>query len=115
MTHEEMSFEEKVKTLKTYIQRVNDGEDMESVQADFKENFSDVPPKEIAKAEQRMMAEGSKIEDIQKLCDIHSVLFQDMTDEERMQRLKEEMEAHQVKPVEEKIDNVEEEVSQKTI
>ena len=50
MTHEEMSFEEKVKTLKTYIQRVNDGEDMESVQADFKENFSDVPPKEIAKA-----------------------------------------------------------------
>ena len=115
MTHEEMSFEEKVKTLKTYIQRVSDGEDMESVQADFKENFSDVPPKEIAKAEQRMMAEGSKIEDIQKLCDIHSVLFQDMTDEERMQRLKEEMEAHQVKPVEEKIDNVEEEVSQKTI
>ena len=52
MTNEEMSFEEKVKTLKSYIQRVTDGEDMESVQEDFKENFSHVPAKEIAKAEQ---------------------------------------------------------------
>ena len=108
MTHEEMSFEDKVKTLKSYIQRVSDGEDMESVQADFKENFSDVPAKEIAKAEQRMMAEGSKIEDIQKLCDIHSVIFQNMTDEERMQRLKEEMEAHQSGRFDLKIRQIEE-------
>jgi len=42
-------------------------------------------------------------------------LFEDMTDEERMQRLKEEMEAHQVKQADEKIENVEEEVSKKTI
>jgi DUF438 domain-containing protein len=88
---------------------------MKKVQADFKENFSDVPAKEIAKAEQKMMADGAKMEDIQKLCDIHSALFEDMTDEERMQRLKEEMEAHQVKQVDEKIENVEEEVSKKTI
>lgn len=115
MNKEEMSFEERVRTLKSYIQRVSDGEDMESVQADFKENFSHVPAKEIAKAEQCMMAEGAKVEDIQKLCDIHSVLFHDMTDEERMQRLKEEMEAHQIKIAEEKIENVEDEVSEKTI
>ncbi|MBE6486089.1 MAG: DUF438 domain-containing protein [Methanosphaera stadtmanae] len=115
MSQKEMSFEEKVKTLKSYIQRVTDGEDMETVQLDFKENFSDVPAKEIAKAEQIMMADGAKMEDIQKLCDIHSVLFEDMTDEERMQRLKEEMEAHQVKQADEKIENVEEEVSKKTI
>ena len=115
MSQDEISFEKKVKMLQSYIQRVTDGEAMESVQADFKENFSHVPAKEIAKAEQRMMAEGAKMEDIQKLCDIHSVLFHDMTDEERMQRLKEEMEAHQVKVVEEKIDNVEDEVSEKTI
>ena len=111
------NFEEQVKTLKSYIQRVTDGEDMESVQADFKENFSHVPAKMIAKAEQRMMADGAKMVDIQKLCDIHSVLFHDMSDEERMQRLKEEMEAHhQVQYVhEDKIDNVEDEVSEKTI
>ncbi len=113
---DESSFEEKVETLKSYIQRVSDGEDMESVQADFKENFSHVPAKVIAKAEQAMMADGAKMEDIQKLCDIHSVLFKDMTDEERLERLKEEMEAHQQVTVkEEKIENVDDEVSEKTI
>lgn len=110
------SFENQVKTLKSYIQRVTDGEDMESVQADFKKNFSHVPAKSIARAEQAMMADGAKMEDIQKLCDIHSVLFHDMTDEERMQRLKEEMEAHQTQFVdEENIENTDDEISAKTI
>lgn len=115
--NDDITFEERVATLKSYIQRVSDGEDMESVQADFKENFEHVPAKMIAKAEQRMMADGARIEDIQKLCDIHSVLFKDMTDEERMERLKEEMEAHQLvqDDTDEKIDNFDDDISEKTI
>lgn len=95
---------------------------MESVQKDFKDNFAHVPAKEIASAEQAMMKDGVPFTEIQKLCDIHSVLFHDMTDEERMERLKEEMEAHkQVNKVENKtkeekaIENFDDEVSEKTI
>ena len=115
MVEKDISFEERVKILKSYIQRVTDGEDLEKVQADFKENFEHVPAKLIAKAEQQMMADGAKIEDIQKLCDIHSVLFHDMTDQERRQRLKEEMEAHQINCADEKIENVDDKISEKTI
>ena len=114
--NDEELFNKRVELLKSYINRVSDGEEMENVQKEFKENFSDVPAKEIAKAEQTMMKDGMPFEKIQKLCDIHSVLFEDMTDEERMQRLKEEMQAHQqvnyIK-TEESVENFDDESSQK--
>jgi len=115
--NDDVEFEERVKLLKSYIERVTNGEAMEDVQKDFKDNFSNVAAKEIAKAEQAMMAEGVPFEQIQKLCDIHSVLFHDMTDEERMERLKEEMEAHkQLTHVkEEKIENFDDKTSKKCI
>lgn len=113
----EMTFDERVTLLKSYIQRVTDGEALESVQKDFKENFSNVAAEEIAKAEQVMMKEGTSMKDITKLCDIHSVLFHDMTDEERMERLKEEMEAHKVVKLqpEEKEEEFDDETSKLTI
>ncbi|MBR0472253.1 MAG: DUF438 domain-containing protein [Methanosphaera sp.] len=110
------NFEEQVELLKSYIKRVSDGEDLEIVQADFKINFKHVPAKLIAKAEQRMMADGARVEDIQKLCNIHSALFHEMTDEERIKRMKEEMAAHNtVYMKDKKIDNKSDEISKKTI
>ena len=49
MTHEEMSFEEKVKTLKTYIQRVSDGEDMEVFRQILKKTFQMFHQKKLLK------------------------------------------------------------------
>lgn len=119
MNQNDDEFRERVETLKSYIKRVDDGEALESVQQDFKENFADIPAKEMIKAEQAMRTEGVPFEQIKLLCDIHSVLFTDMTEEERMARFKEEMEAHKQveedKKLEEAIENVDEETSRKTV
>lgn len=83
--------------LKSYITRLNDGEELESVQEDFKANFSNVSAKEIATAEQTLLNEGADLNDVQKLCDVHSALFHDLTDSERMALVKQEMEMQNLK------------------
>ena len=119
MNQNDDEFRKRVETLKSYIKRVDDGESLESVQQDFKDNFANIPAKEMIKAEQAMRTEGVPFEQIKLLCDIHSVLFSDMTEEERLARFKEEMEAHKQieddKKIDEIIENVSAEVSEKTI
>ena len=119
MNQNDDEFRKRVETLKSYIKRVDDGESLESVQQDFKDNFANIPAKEMIKAEQAMRTEGVPFEQIKLLCDIHSVLFSDMTEEERLARFKEEMEAHKQieddKRIDEIIENVSAEVSEKTI
>lgn len=70
--------------LKDYLKRLNSGEDLEAVRADFVKNFSDVEASEIMEAEQELMKEGTPLEDVQKLCDIHSALFHGATREEQI-------------------------------
>ena len=70
--------------LKGYLRRLGSGEDLESVRADFVENFRDVEASEIMRAEQELMKEGTPLSDVQKLCDIHSALFHGATKEERI-------------------------------
>lgn len=70
--------------LAEYLKRLDDGEALESVQADFKKNFSDVRPKEIVEAEQALLKSGVSVTRVQKLCDIHSALFHGSTREERI-------------------------------
>lgn len=70
--------------LKKYLKRLADGEDLESVRADFAKNFRDVEAAEIMKAEQELMEEGTPLEEVQKLCDIHSALFHGATREEKI-------------------------------
>ena len=72
------------KLLKSYLKRLGDGEDLESVRADFTANFADVDPSEIMKAEQELIAEGTPITEVQKLCDVHSALFHGATREEQI-------------------------------
>ena len=61
--------------IKSYIMRLSDGEDLESVRKDFVREFKDVDALEIVKAEQAMINEGMALEKVQSLCDVHSALF----------------------------------------
>ncbi len=68
--------------LKSYIQRLNDGEDSDSVRADFIKNFEHVSVHDIIDVEQGMINDGTSVNDVQKLCDLHSALFHGMTEQE---------------------------------
>lgn len=70
--------------IKSYLQRLNHGETLESVQADFVRECKDVDPAEIMHAEQELLREGTSIEELQRLCDVHSALFHGSTTEEKI-------------------------------
>lgn len=70
--------------LKAYLRRLGDGEDLESVRADFAREFGEVEASEIMKAEQDLMKEGTPLSEVQRLCDIHSALFHGATQEEKI-------------------------------
>lgn len=70
--------------LKAYLKRLNDGENLESVRKDFVANFEHVDASEIMSAEQELIAEGTPITEIQRLCDLHSALFHGCTSEEKV-------------------------------
>ena len=76
--------ESRTELLKSYLRRLGDGEDLESVRADFVKEFSDVDASEIMKAEQELMQEGTPLSEVQRLCDIHSALFHGATREEQI-------------------------------
>ena len=71
--------ENRTEQLKAYLRRLGEGEELESVRKDFVENFSDVDAHEIMDAEQQLMAEGTPLEEVQRLCDVHSALFHGST------------------------------------
>lgn len=76
--------EKRTKLLKNYVARLSEGEDLESVREDFVKNFKNVDAAEIAKAEQELIQGGTKISDVQRLCDVHSALFHGATREEQI-------------------------------
>ena len=61
--------------IKSYLQRLNNGETLESVQADYVRECKDGDPYSIMQAEQELLREGTSIEELQRLCDVHSALF----------------------------------------
>lgn len=67
--------------IKSLLKRLNDGEPLESVRADFVRDFKDVPATSIMKAEQQLIAEGQSAKEVKKLCDVHSALFHSRRDE----------------------------------
>lgn len=71
--------ESRTDLLKAYLHRLGEGEDLESVRKDFVAKFSDVDASEIMQAEQELMAEGTPVEEVQRLCDVHSALFHGST------------------------------------
>ena len=79
--------------LKAYLRRLGNGEDLESVRADFVRDFGEVEASEIMKAEQALLKEGTPLEEVQKLCDVHSALFHGATREEKIANAERAVEA----------------------
>lgn len=64
---EDGAFQENTREkIKSYLKRLGEGEDLESVRKDFVENFSEVEASEIVKAEQSLIKEGTPITEVQK-------------------------------------------------
>lgn len=70
--------------LRSYIERLTKGEDLETVRAEFVENFKEVDALEIANAEQHLIKSGVPYQEVQKLCDVHSALFHGSTKQEKI-------------------------------
>jgi DUF438 domain-containing protein len=78
------SSDERTELLKSYLKRLGNGEDLETVRRDFVKEFGEVDASEIMKAEQELMKEGTPLSEVQRLCDIHSALFHGSTREEQI-------------------------------
>lgn len=74
----------RTEALRSLLDRLSDGEDLESVRADFVRDFQDVDPAEIMKVEQGLMESGMPLSKVQKLCDVHSALFHGSSREEKI-------------------------------
>ena len=75
---------DRAEALRSLLDRLSEGEDLESVRADFVRDFKDVDPAEIMRAEQGLMESGMALSKVQKLCDVHSALFHGDTREEKI-------------------------------
>lgn len=71
---------DRIEKLKSYLKRLGEGESLEAVRKDFAVEFQGVEASEIMKAEEAILAEGTPITEVQKLCDVHSALFHGATD-----------------------------------
>ena len=78
------TLDDRTALLKSYIERLSNGEDLESVKKDFVKNFSEVEAGEIAKVEQALISSGTPVTEVQKLCDVHSALFHGATKAEKI-------------------------------
>lgn len=76
--------EDRIALLKDYLARLKSGEDLAQVQEEFVKNFQDVDAAEIMRAEQELMAEGTPLQEVQRLCDVHSALFHGLTRAEKI-------------------------------
>ncbi len=69
--------EDKVEQLRDLLHSLHAGEELATVRERFKKQFSNVDVNEIMAAEKALMESGIPAKEIQKLCDLHSALFQD--------------------------------------
>lgn len=70
--------------LKHYLERLQQGEPLGSVQEDFARSFGTVSAEEIAVAEQELIHGGTSVMEVSRLCDLHSALFRGATRQERI-------------------------------
>jgi DUF438 domain-containing protein len=76
---------ERLTLLKSYLKRLNAGESLDAVRADFVRAFRSVGSSEIMRAEQELLREGEPLKEVQRLCDVHSALFHNKIEEAKAQ------------------------------
>lgn len=84
MTNKELSDIAVVEKIKDYLRRLGTGEELSSVRRDFVREFKEVDADKIMAAEQELLKEGTPLEEVQKLCDVHAALFHGKTREEQI-------------------------------
>ncbi|MGC8926736.1 MAG: DUF438 domain-containing protein [Myxococcota bacterium] len=71
---------EKQERLKEIIRELHNGVPVQEVKKKFNELIKDLDASEIAAMEERLIAEGMPVSEIQRLCDIHVNVFKDLLD-----------------------------------
>lgn len=70
--------------IQEYLKRLGTDEDFEKVRVDFAKEFEEVDAADIMQAEQQLLQNGTPLEEIQRLCDVHAALFHGKTKEEQI-------------------------------
>jgi hypothetical protein len=66
--------------LKELILKLHKGDNPEQVRSELEASLSNIPYGEVVEVEQELVAEGLPVDEIQKLCDIHSFVLQGRID-----------------------------------
>ncbi|HCW03237.1 MAG TPA: PAS domain S-box protein [Clostridium sp.] len=69
------------KILKELILELHDGKSVEDVRERFQELIKGVSTAEISQMEAQLIKEGMKVEEIQRLCDVHAAVFKGSIEE----------------------------------
>jgi DUF438 domain-containing protein len=68
--------EKKITKLKEIIEKLHSGVSSDAVKKEFEAEFGTVSAEELAAAERKLMESGAiKVEQVQKLCDVHASVF----------------------------------------
>lgn len=70
-----MENNDRVLKLKDLLNRLETDEDKDAIQEDFNKHFSSVSTKEIAAAEELLLQQGSTVQDIGELCQLHTAMM----------------------------------------
>lgn len=74
-----------VAKIKNYLERLDKGERLEAVRADFVRELGGVDASEIMAAEEELLKSGIPLTRVQRLCDVHAALFKGkISKEERL-------------------------------
>ncbi len=68
--------EQRKKVLKGLLLKIHEGADAEQVKAELVKVLKQVPYGEVVEVEQQLIAEGLPAEEIQKFCDVHSLVLE---------------------------------------
>src|SRR5690554_2446386 len=98
MSQEINNREHRQKILKELIMQLHEGKSVEEVKPIFEKHFKYVSSAEISEMEQNLIMEGMPVEEIQRLCDVHSAVFKGSI-EEIHQEQKESIERESGHPV----------------
>jgi len=67
----------RMERLKEMIRRLHDGADPEALKEEFREILGEVGTAELSAMETELMEEGLPQEEVQRMCDVHALLFRD--------------------------------------
>ena len=77
-----------VERIEKYLRRLGTDEKFEAVRADFVKEFKEVDAADIMQAEQQLLQNGTPLEEVQRLCDVHAALFTEKQGKNRLPMLR---------------------------